>query len=99
MMKPGKGLRADLSEGTIEFINDSIVEVGEALDIFFHDDTCTDITVELESIYGWDREEDSYGKKAYASHGDDVHEIRVTVIETFKGDLKLDIREWYEEES
>ena len=98
MLKPGKGLRADLadlSEGFVEFLYDQIAEVREALDTFFHDDSCKDITLELEQNYDWDREEDSFGKKAFASYGDDVHEIRVTVIETPKGDLKLDIREWY----
>jgi hypothetical protein len=96
MLRPGKGIRANLTEEFTDYLVEQLGELREALDTFNRDDECTDLTLELEGNYDWDRIEDSYGKKAWTAYGDNTHEIRVSVIETPKGDLKIDIREWYD---
>lgn len=98
-LAPGKGLHIDIvlnedngDAESMQYLRDAIGEAQHAI-------TSSDgeeILDFLDKFYGWTREADAFGKKAYKPFPiESGGEIRVTVVLKKDGAVKLDIRTWY----
>lgn len=104
-LKPGKGLHADLTEKNITFLQEALADLinpNLASPVVTYSDTLHDenpkqVVEHLLKRDGWeDGGKDDFGQKVYRSIETSKGELRFTVILTKKGELKLDIRTWYE---
>ena len=101
-LAPGKGAHLVLNEMYQEFLARALEDIGNAYSDQAHDtDPKAVITLLTETLEGdnrnfdWTLETDNFGIKAYASTPYKEGELRVTVVHTSRGELKLDIREWW----
>lgn len=94
MFKPGKGVRVALDRDIAPFLEDAMSELNEAT----YNHVYTDMNA-LETLcnnYDWNDQNDQYGDKAVKVEDlANGNQLRVTLIIDPKGELKLDIREWY----
>jgi len=94
-LKPGKGVHIDLTQRNLNFLRSTLQHVAEIYSDELHDQKPKEI-LDYCKAAGFEFEEDNFGKKVFkrieASKGD----LRLTIILTKKGELKLDIRTWYE---
>jgi hypothetical protein len=83
-------------EGTRD-LNEALDEMGaEAL---FKELKESVMDTEAETPQHWHYVSDNFGKKLYTSMVWKSGEYRLTVVLTDNGDLKLDVREWYNPEA
>jgi hypothetical protein len=97
-IKPLKGTTFPLNEASAAWIAETLHD----LRTYFRDDIATDhpedVLDMLERNCGWKRTEDEYGKKAYnetpCNMGARIIDpvLRVTVVLTRHGELRVDIR-------
>lgn len=94
MFKPGKGVRVTVDRDVATFLEDAMAELNEATYHHIHNDE--NAIDHLYVHFDWDKESDQYGEKATKSiELDNGNELRIALVATPKGDLKVDIREWY----
>lgn len=100
-LKPGKGAHLDLTEEVIVWISQVIQEAelkyqSEDGDALQDNGKGLELLKEFERL-GWEREDDKFGKKAYRQLPWQEGAIRITVVLGKQGNLKLDVRYWYDE--
>jgi len=96
-MFPAKGAHLELNDRYLAWLQERLVEIDES----YSDEDCEDkafgpILDALLEYEGWTEEKDNFGRKVFASIGYKAGELRITVVHTKRGEIKLDIREWYE---
>lgn len=102
-LKAGKGLQLHLTEDMIEWLTATMDEVrtafGSEATYIQLDEGEMALRARLGHVEGWFFESDKFGKRMVASYSEDGEdssdELRVAVIVTARGDLKLDVRTWY----
>lgn len=98
--RPGKGAHLILTEEVSDWMSDIMYKVYEVTG-----SSSTNITSpeELRDAFpeeDWRYEKDAYGHKMItAMELDEGQELRVAVILTPKGELRLDIRTWFDPET
>jgi hypothetical protein len=104
-MFPGKGAHLVLNEQILAFVQDTLAEVRG-----FYSDEAHDVdpqavlngllslneTTDRGDTFSWEEEKDNFGHKVLARMPYKKGELRLTVVLTKRGELKLDIREWFE---
>jgi hypothetical protein len=98
---PGKGAHLVLNEEILSYIQRALEDINDMYDDAQHDESPSlviDGLLDEEATHqcDWTEENDSFGRKAYASKQYKEGELRITVVLTKRGELKLDIREWFE---
>lgn len=100
VLQPGKGFFGIASEDTLAFLAEALREVTEAYEEgggdAGHDEEPKNILKALLSTDGWTAENDRFGKKAFKSIPVGEGAYRVTLVLTAKGELKIDIRNWFD---
>jgi len=98
-MLPGKGAHLELNDRYLNWLQ----KVLEDIDICYSDEDADDKAFDpildslLESeMNQWTEEKDNFGRKVYVAIPYKEGELRVTVVHTKRGEIKLDIREWFE---
>jgi hypothetical protein len=97
-VKPLKGVHLELNESILGFIRSALDEVATRYSDEVHDVTPKEVVEDLSSD-GWTVNFDGFGTKVsrsriYPVNGHEEGELRVGVVLTPKGALKLDIRIW-----
>jgi hypothetical protein len=101
-MFPGKGIHLVLNEEYRNFVARALEDIDQCYSDDMHDEDPQQVIMALTSgdedlaLGKWGYEKDNFGVKAIARTPYKNGELRVTVVLTNKGELKLDIREWYE---
>jgi hypothetical protein len=112
-LRPGKGCHLDLTQETLEFINEAVTDLWNAagvgtkeepefpsLDELIDSDNGIQYLKDVPySATHWKKSKDNFGTKLYKALDWNDGEIRVTVVLNARGELKLDIRFWYDPES
>jgi hypothetical protein len=104
-MAPGKGVHFVLTEKYLGWLRDALHDVDVVYSDEAHDqqaeivvNTMTDPESDEISEFEltWERVKDNFGTKSFVSIPYKDGELRVTVVLSKQGELKLDIREWYD---
>lgn len=101
-LRPGKGVQFPLTDETADWLSDVMYAVYEAFGT--HTAYIREYEAEQElrsrlSEGDWTYSKDSYGHKmTIAYEFDDGSELRVAVVVNVKGELRLDIRTWFDPE-
>lgn len=106
---PGKGFMGDATMASITFLNDAIYEV---LDVFqtpfevdgeevWSDDLIDQkktapIFNRLANVEGWEKTKDSFGDKVFKCIPWMTGQYQVTLVRMKNGNLKLDVRNWFD---
>jgi hypothetical protein len=100
-LKPGKGFHGTVTSEVLNFLADAINDVREA----YVDGGGTELVDEGEAFKvlnlvtgfssGWTSTKDKFGKKLYREIDWQGGSYRVTVVLNSHGELKIDIRQWY----
>jgi len=98
---PGKGAHLVLNEEILDFVRGTLEDINGVYSDEQHDESpalVIDGLLDGEIMHEntWTEENDNFGRKAYASKHYKEGELRITVVFTKRGELKLDIREWYQ---
>jgi hypothetical protein len=97
---PGKGAHLILNESVRDFVAQALADVGNVYSDQLHDANPMAVITLLSDPddaprFKWVQEKDNFGTKAYVAMPYRDGELRVTVVLTKKGELRLDIREWF----
>lgn len=97
-LKPGKGLHSYINQEVLDFLMKNLAEVSQFYDDHQADEDSRVIFQALRSGAQpeWNYEDDSFGKKLWIGIPHAQGELRFTIVLSKKGELKLDIRAWYE---
>jgi hypothetical protein len=99
-LRPGKGFMGIANEESLEFLHEAINDVHAAYlnagGDSTHDEDPRLILKELLTKEGWSPENDTFGKKAFKSIPVGEGAYRVTLVLTKNGDLRLDVRSWFD---
>jgi hypothetical protein len=104
-MAPGKGVHFVLTGKYLNWLRDALHDVDVVYSDAAHNvqpeivvNTMTDPESDEISEFElqWERVKDNFGTKAFVSIPYKDGELRVTVVLSKQGELKLDIREWYD---
>jgi len=99
---PGKGAHIVLNEQILAFITEALEDVKKCYSDELHDDEPITVLDQLmdptvaNRADEWYKVKDNFGTKVFAKMPYKKGELRLTVVHTKQGDLKLDLREWYE---
>lgn len=110
-LQPGKGCHLDLTEETLDFLQSCFMDLWNAAGTGDAEDNPTLDTL-IDSGEGmqylkdinnsathWKKSKDNFGTKLYKALPWNDGEIRVTVVLNARGELKLDVRFWYDPET
>jgi hypothetical protein len=100
-MAPGKGVHAVLNQEVLDFVKACLEDIESCYSDEIHDSEPIDV---INTLKGWDRDEDekwselkdNFGHKVFRIMPYKDQELRVTVVLTKQGELRLDIRQWYD---
>lgn len=94
--RPGKGIHMTLDFDTLEFIRLAVEEIWNAAPD--DEDPTKTILEDLRgSATGWTLTKDNFGTKLYkVNEIDDANQLRITVVVNKAGEVKLDIRTWFD---
>lgn len=100
-MMPGKGAHLDCTQKSMAFLLGTMTEV-----LGYYNEAGGDENIDegnglkfvrgLSEQEGWSLEKDNFGVKVYKSIPWGNDEYRVTVVHNSRGEIKLDVRVWYE---
>lgn len=102
-LRAGKGTRFKLDVRVLDFIQDAHDVIDRALDQYKplvedRKGSCEAVITYLRAK-GWQYSEDKYGVAAHMEYQlDEYNWLRITVLHTTKDELKLDWRNWYDNE-
>jgi len=94
-LAPGKGAHLVLNAEILEFVREALTTVDKYYSDEHHDNEPGIVIDDLLTEPGWSEEKDNFGRKAFTLMSYKEGELRVTVVHTKRGELKLDIREWF----
>jgi len=95
-MFPAKGAHLELNEKYLAWMQGRLIEIeAEYSDENADDDKDAVLDAMLE-YEGWAEEKDNFGRKVFAATPYKEGELRITVVHTKRGEIRLDIREWFE---
>lgn len=102
-LQPGKGGHFHLNADTLEFFTNVFTllndELGEDLNERLDNDEETEIFKELKAKGSWEFQKDKFGQKLYREFPWQDGAYRITVVLNNRGELKLDVREWFDPEA
>jgi hypothetical protein len=107
-MMPRKGVQFALNDRALAWVQNALDEINEVYSDSEHDSAPREILLKLlelregnpeaELMLEWSTSSDKYGEKVFTSlpfkNGQYDDELRVTLVLTKNGELRLDIRMW-----
>jgi hypothetical protein len=93
-LKPLKGCHIVMQQRVMDFLCTTLEQVDKNYSDEMHEHKPKQVLDSLISLHGWTREKDDFGDKAFKVLDAAEGELRITVVLTKKGELKLDIRPW-----
>lgn len=105
--RAGKGFMGDAVYESVAFFKKAFAEIVEVFQTEFGPDgefdgdgwidqgNSKDLVNELIAKYGWEKEVDDFGYKAFKTLDWQGGQYRVTLVLTSRGSLKVDVRSWF----
>lgn len=97
--RPGKGLRIPLDAGLADWLTEVMGNIADEIEMAAKSRTAESavVTEPEGELSDWESDSDKYGSKVSTSYDlESGGQVKVTVIATPEGKLRLDIREWFQ---